>query len=58
MCAIVVTMEHSKKTSTMKIEKNLGSLETQELCLTERVKNSKREFEQILKVSFIKKNKK
>ena len=47
---IVVSIEHSKDLSTMRIEELQSSLETQELRLIERT--SEREVEQALKVSF------
>lgn len=53
---IVVAIEHSKDTSTMRIEKLHSSLEAQELQLTKR--NSEREPERALKSFFVKKNKK
>lgn len=53
---IVVSIEHSKDLSTMRIKEQHSILEAQELRLTER--NLEREVEQAMKASSSKKNQK
>lgn len=53
---IVIAIEHSKDTNTMRIKELQSISEAQELRLTER--NSERDFEQDLKASSCKKNQK